>query len=192
MKVNALMRNSQWGKHQDVFDSIKLTKKLICPGAHRQNIVLINENNKYSYDGMKYQANQFLNELFVNNIVLLFDKGHKEALILRITSNPKQDKIKDVIILRNKTCNIHVPVSYTCANCNDSIVSVFSTKYFENNKFTKYLNEDYFFENMYAVYRDVEVIGKIDETSDVYQSCKTLRNTIQIPRNNEYLLPAIF
>ena len=37
-----------------------------------------------------------------------------------------------------------------------------------------------------------EVIGKIDETSNVYQSCKTLRNTIQIPRNNEYILPAIF
>jgi hypothetical protein len=35
-------------------------------------------------------------------------------------------------------------------------------------------------------------LSKIDETSDVYQSCKTLRNTIQIPRNNEYLLPAIF
>ena len=75
MKVNALMKNSQWEKHLDVFDSIKLTKKLICPGGHRQNITLNIENDKYSYEGMKYQGNQFLNELFVNDIVLLFDKG---------------------------------------------------------------------------------------------------------------------
>ena len=115
-------------------------------------------------------------------------KAIKKLLYYVLLANQQQDKINDVIILRNKTCNTHVPVSYGCANCNNSIISVFSTKYFENNKFTKYLNEDYFFENMYGIYRDVEVIGKIDETSDVYQSCKTLRNTIQIPRKNEYLL----
>ena len=57
---------------------------------------------------------------------------------------------------------------------------VFSNKYFEENHklFTKYLNEDFYFENMYAIIRNIKVIGKIDNTHDIYNKYKSLQNSI--------------
>ena len=190
LKINYVMRNNQWRKHQKVFETIKTTKKLICPSGHRQNLLLKIEDGIYSYDGMCWQANKFLNGIKENYIVLLYDRQYKEALVLKITSIPIKDNINDVIILRNKTCNIHTPVSFGCANCNNSVESVFSSKYFEDNnkQFTKYINENFCFENMYAIFRNVEIIGKINTTSEIYHKHKCLQTSICMP-SNELLLP---
>ena len=56
LKINCVMRNNQWQKHQKVFETIKITKKLICPSGHRQNLLLKNEEGIYSYDEMCWQA----------------------------------------------------------------------------------------------------------------------------------------
>ena len=189
LKVNYIMRNSQWAKHQKVFETIKITKKLICPSGHRQNLLLKFEEGIYSYDGMCWQSNKFLNNIKENDIVLLYDRQYKEALVLKITSGPIKDKINDVVILRNKICNIHSPISFGCANCNNSVELVFSSKYFEDNvkEFTKYINENFCFENMYAIFRNVEIIGKINTTSEVYHKHKCLRTSICMP-SSELLL----
>ena len=182
------MRNNQWQKHEKVFDTINSTKKLICPSGHMNNIVLINDNN-YSYNNMPWQANKFLNEIQINNIVLLFDRQYKEALVLKIISEPKKSKIDNVIILKKSICNIHNLIESGCSNCNDNIEMVFSNKYFETNhkNFIKYLNENYKFENMYAIYRDVEVIGKIDSTNPIYNKHKYLQTSFGIA--HESLVP---
>ena len=86
------MRNNQWQKHEKVFDTINSTKKLICPSGHMNNIVLINDNN-YSYNNMPWQANKFLNEIQINNIVLLFDRQYKEALVLKIIRKSKSNQV---------------------------------------------------------------------------------------------------
>lgn len=190
IKVNCIMRNNQWAKHQKVFETIKITKKLVCPSGHRQNLLLKFENGVYSYDGLCWQANKFLNDIKENDIVLLYDRQYKEALVLKITSIPIKDKINDLFILRNKTCNIHTPVSSCCANCNNSIEMVFSSKYFEDNskQFTKYINENFWFENMYGIFRNIEIIGKINTSSEIYHKHKTLQSSIGIPKH-ELLLP---
>lgn len=192
LKINCIMRNNQWKKHEKVFTTLKLTNKLICPSGHRQNLVLQCQNGIYSYDGACWQANKFLNAIKENDIVLIYDRQYKEALVIKITSKPIQGKIDDVIIVRNKLCNIHKPVSSGCANCNKSVELVFSKKYFEDNsgKFLQYLNEDYSFENMYAIFRNIEIIGKITTTSKIYQKHKRLQSSIAIP-SNELLLPLV-
>lgn len=189
LKVKCVMRNNQWKKHQKVFETIKITKKLICPSGHRQNLLLKNEEGIYSYDEMCWQAKKFLNDIKENDIVLLYDRQYKEALVLKITSSPIKDKINDVFILRNKTCNIHTPISFGCANCNNSVELVFSSKYFEDNnkQFTKYINENFCFENMYAIFRNVEIIGKINTTNEIYHKHKCLQTSIGIP-SGELLL----
>ena len=53
IKIDFLMRNNQWRKHEKVFDTINSTKKIICPSGHMNNIILINDNN-YSYNNMCY------------------------------------------------------------------------------------------------------------------------------------------
>ncbi len=191
IKIDYLMRNNQWRKHEKVFDTINITKKLICPGAHRNSIVLINENNKYSCGNIKkWQADKFLNDIQINNIVLLFDRQYKSALVLKIISEPKKSKIDNVIILRKTICAIHNLIEGGCDDCNENIEMVFSTKYFEANykDFTKYLNENYKFENMYAVYRDVEILGKIDSTNPIYNKHKCLQTSFGTPKQ-ELLLP---
>ncbi len=191
IKIDFKMRNNQWQKHEKVFDTINITKKLICPSGHMNNIILNNDDNKYSYINMPWQADKFLNDIHINNIILLFDRQYKEALVLRIISEPKKSKIDDIIIVRKSTCNIHNLIQSGCSNCNDNIEMVFSNKYFETNhkKFTKYLNENYKFENMYAIYRDIEVIGKIDSTNPIYNKHKCLQTSFGTPK--EELLLAI-
>jgi hypothetical protein len=176
-------------KHENVFDTIKITKKLISPHAHYYNQILLFEENIYSYNGMNWQADKFLNDVKENDIILLYDRQYKEALILRIKSIPLRDKINDIIIVRNRNCNIHIPINSNCDNCNNSVELVFSNKYFEDNykQFLKYMNEDFFFENMYAIYRNIEIIGKINNTSDIYHKYKTLQTSICVP-SNELLL----
>jgi hypothetical protein len=138
---------------------------------------------------MCWQAKKFLNDIKENDIVILYHREYKEALVLKITSSPIKDKINDVIILRNKTCNIHTPIAFGCINCNNSVEKVFSSKYFEDNnkQFTKYINENYSFENMYAIFRNVEIIGKINTTSDIYHKHKCLQTSIGMP-SSELLL----
>ena len=185
IKIDYLMRNNQWQKHEKVFDTINITKKLICPGAHRNNIVLINDNNKYSCGNIKkWQADKFLNDIQINNIVLLFDRQYKSALILKVISEPKKSKIDNLIILRKSVCTIHNLIEGGCENCNENIEMVFSTKYFEANykDFTKYLNESYKFENMYAIYRDIEIIGKIDSNNPIYNKHKCLQTSFGTPK----------
>lgn len=189
IKINCIMRNNQWKKHQKVFETINLTKKLICPSGHRKNIELKFEEGIYSYDEMSWQANKFLNNIKENDHVLLYDRQYKEALVLQITSLPIKDKINNIIILRNKLCNIHTPIGFGCANCNNSIELVFSTKYFEDNHkyFIKYMNENFCFENMYAIFRNVQVIGKINTTNEIYHKHKCLQTSIGFP-STELLL----
>ena len=92
------MRNNQWQKHANVFETIHLTKKIICRGGHTNNIELNMTNGIYSYDGMCWQANKFLNDMKENDIVLMYDRNYKEALVLKVSSIPIQDKINDVTI----------------------------------------------------------------------------------------------
>lgn len=115
IKIDFLMRNNQWQKHTKVFDTIKITKKLICPGGHVNDIILINED-KYSYNNMTWQANKFLNNIEINNIVLLFDRQYKDALVLKIISDPIKSKIDDIIILKKSTCNIHNLIGFATAS----------------------------------------------------------------------------
>jgi hypothetical protein len=178
-----------WGKHEHVFETIKQTNKLVCPHAHTRNIMLEHEDGIYSYEGMNSQANQFLNKIDEGDIVILYDRQYEHALVLKITSVPIKDKIKDIILLRNKQC-IHTPVRHGCQDCNTSIKMIYSTTYFEKNckEFTKYMNEDYCFENMYGVFRHVEIIGKINRTSESFHIHKCLPASIRILRT-ELLLP---
>ena len=183
-KVDFIMRNNQWKKHENVFDTIQITKKLICPKGHQHDVLLKCQDGIYSYDKICWQGNKFLNDIKENNIILLYDRQYKEALVLKIISNPIKDKISDIIILRNKKCTIHSLLSFGCITCNDSVEMVFSNKYFENNnkKFTKYMNENFCFENMHSIFRNVEIIGKINASYDVYHRHKCLRTCIAKPK----------
>ena len=67
LKVKCAMRNNPWKKHQKVFETIKITKKLICPSGHRQNLLLKCEEGNYSYDGMCWQAKKFLNDIYLHS-----------------------------------------------------------------------------------------------------------------------------
>ncbi len=60
------------------------------------------------------------------------------------------------------------------------MILVFTKKYLKNNidKFMQYFNEDYHFEKMHSVIRDIEIIGEISNTNTVYQKYKCLQSSI--------------
>ena len=176
LTIKCIMRNNQWDRHKNVFDTIIYTKKIVSPWGHwKETNKLFNEgkfnNEKFSHI--------FINDININDYILMFHKTYDYALVLKITSESIAERLNNIIILRENKCN-HTPLVKDCKECNDSILEIFSSKYFEENHklYTKYLNEDYKFENMYAIIRNVEIIGKINNTCDVFNKGKNLQNSI--------------
>ena len=174
--IKCKMRNNQYGKNSNVFETIIQTKKLICPWGHwKDTNELFNEgkfrNEKFS--------NIFINYLSCEDLVCIFDREYDYGLIVKIISEPITEKLKEIIILRNNKC-YHKPLLNNCKNCSDSVELIFTDNYYEENskKFIKYLNEDYQFENMYAIIRRVEIIGRINDNCIFYTLGKRLQNSI--------------
>ena len=174
--VKCNMRNNQWGKHNYVFDTIRYTQKIISPWGHWKDTNKLFEEGKFN--NAKY-SNIFINDLKINDHVCMYDREYDYALVLKIISEPIAEKIKEIIILRNSKC-LHKPLISDCKNCTDSIELVFTNKYFEENpeEFTKYMNEDYQFENMYGITRKIKIVGIIDDSCEFYRSGKMLQNSI--------------
>ena len=188
-RLVAIMRNNQWGKNIDLYNIIKKTKKISCPGAHTYDInndlkiEYDSELDKYkSNDKISWQAERFLNSLSVDNYLLMYHKGCKEALILKIKSQPKFGKIENVKILRDNSCKKHKPIKFGCKSCNASVIDVMSLDYLikNMNKYGDYLSENYNFENFYSIYRDIEIVGKIDSKTDMYKKYVCLESSIRI------------
>jgi hypothetical protein len=177
------MRNNQYGKHNNVFDTIRYTGKIICPWGHWKHTNKLFEEGKFRNEKF---SNIFINDIKENDLVCMFDRDYDYALILKILSEPITEIVKEMKILRNNKCN-HKPIINDCKNCCDSIELIFTDKYFEENpeKFFKYLNEDYQFENIYAIIRRIEIIGRINNSCDFY---KLGRIQNSICRANEEIL----
>ena len=174
--IKCKMRNNQYAKHFNVFDTIRYTNKIVCPWGHWKDTNELFDEGKFRNEKF---SNIFINYLKKDDIICMFDREYNYALLLEITSDPITEKIKEMIIVRNNKCN-HKPIFSNCDECGKSIEKIFTDKYFEENykEFTKYLNEDYFFENMYAIIRNIKIIGRIDEKCEFYNIGKKLQNSI--------------
>ena len=175
--IKLKMRNNQWGNHKQVFDTIRYTKKIICPWGHWKSSNKLFEEGKFNNEKF---SNIFINDLKINELVCLFDRNYEYALILKINSDIITEKVKEIILLRNNKCN-HKPIEKDCDKCGDSnIEMVFTDKYFNENhkEFIKYLNEDYHFENMYAILRKVEIIGRINTKCEFFEKGKAMQGSI--------------
>lgn len=171
--VKVILRNNQWMKHLNVFETIKFTKKIICPFGHTKDSCNLFKQGKFNNENY---SRIFINDLNINDIVIVFDKKYKKALVLKIKSEPLIRKIKDILIIRTDICKQHNTVRADCNLCKESIVQICSTKYVKDNIKTivdnGYLGENYKFEYMYAIYRDIEILYFIKEDSEIYQKYK--------------------
>ncbi len=176
LKIKYKLRNNQWRKHTNVLDSIIYTKKIVSPYGHwKETNKLFNEGK---FNNEKF-AKIFINDININDYILMFDTNYDYALVLKITSKPIAERLNDIIIIRDNKCN-HTPLVKDCKECIDSILEIFSSKYFEKNykSYTKYLNEDYKFENMHAIIRNVEIVGKINNTCEAYNQKNYFQGSI--------------
>ena len=166
LKIKYKLRNNQWKKRKNVFDSIIYTNKIISPYGHWKDTNKLFDEGKFNNEKF---AKIFINDININDYILMFDTNYDYALVLKITSNSIAERLNDIIIIRDNKCN-HSPLSHGCKTCPDSIIEIVNSKYFEENHklYTKYLNEDYKFENMHAIIRNVEIIGKINNTCDAF------------------------
>ena len=117
IKINYLMRNNQWQKHEQVFDTINITKKLICPSGHRNNIILIHNQTKIPIYGNLIQgsiSNTYSIKTRNNDSSCLNFEGNSIALDYCDTSKSSQSfSIKlsgsarnEYILQHNDTQNI--------------------------------------------------------------------------------------
>ena len=110
IKIKCAMRNNQWGKHVNVFDTICHTKKIISPWGHWSDTNKLFEEGKFN--NMRF-SNIFINNLEINDHVLMLDREYAYALILKITSVPIAEKCSEILILRKMKCN-HKPIIQNC------------------------------------------------------------------------------
>lgn len=177
--IKAVLRQNQWQKACGVFDTIKYTKKIICPSGHTKDIC--ESYNRGEYSAIKYNPNVFINKLNINDKLLLIDREEKQhSLLIEIKSGIKSGIISDLKILRKRHCH-HIPILYGCDSCNESVEKIFSTEYYKKNitEFTQYLNEDYIIENMWCLYRDISIVKEINNDNQFYHNYKTLRTSIR-------------
>jgi hypothetical protein len=185
--IKCKMRNNQYGKHNNVFDTIIYTKKLICPWGHWKDTNELFNEGKFRDEKF---SNIFINYLSCGDLVCIFDREYDYGLIVKITSEPITEKLKEIIIVRNNKCS-HKPMLSNCNKCNESVELILTDKYYKDNyqDFIKYINEDYQFENMYAIIRRIEIIGRINDDCIFYTLGKRLQNSIC--RCNEEILEKI-
>jgi len=176
LKIKYKLRNNQWRKHKNVLDSIIYTKKIVSPYGHWKETNKLFDEGKFNNEKF---AKIFINDININDYILMFDTNYDYALVLKITSKPIAERINDIIIIRDNKCN-HTPLVKDCKECIDSILEIFSSKYFEENykSYTKYLNEDYKFENMHAIIRNVEIVGKINNTCEAFNQKNYFQGSI--------------
>jgi len=160
------------------------TKKVVCPWGHWKDTNNLFNDGKFRNEKF---SNIFINDISCNDLVCIFDREYDYGLIVKIISEPVAEKLNKIIIVRNNKCS-HKPMLSNCTDCNESVEHVFTDKYYsENSKsFIKYLNEDYHFENMYAIIRNIKVIGKVNDNCAFYTIGKRLQSSIC--RSNEELL----
>ena len=179
LEIKFVLRQNQWGVSKNVYDTIKQTKKLICPWAHTKKICELFNESKWN-DKKFYKI--FINDISLNDYVLVVDRDYKTGLIVKIISQAKTESIDDIIILRQNNLCSHIPITdgHECELCHSSMISVFTKKYFKENvdEFLVYLNEDYHFEKMHSIIRDIEIIGEIPNINVIYQKYKCLQGSI--------------
>jgi hypothetical protein len=173
--INCIMRNNYYGKTENVFDIIIENNKLICPWGHNKKSNDLFNSGEFRDEKF---SQIFINKLKLNDYILLFDRQYNYSLIIQILGEPKTQKFDNIIIIRNNNC-IHKPTEdHTCKKCDESIIKVFPKSI--SNKFVEYMNENYIFENMYAIFRDVKIIGKIENTGDNIKKYKAYQSSIGI------------
>ncbi len=179
LEIKFVLRQNQWGVSKNVYDTIKLTKILICPWGHSKNICELFDKGEFND---KKFSKIFINQIDINDYVMIVDRNYKTGLIVKILSKPKTKTIDDIVILkRNKFCT-HIPVTCgeECNECGSNVISVFTKQYLKSNpdEFLDYYNEDYHFERMYSIVRDIEIIGELPNNNEVYQKYKSLQSSI--------------
>lgn len=189
LKIPVIMRQNFWSKHEGVYETILSTNILICPGGHSQN-ALTQTRGEYNIDPNwrgKHQAKQFVHSINPNDYVLVYDREHAYALVCKITSDIITNKVNDIKIIRSKPC-CHEPILTTCPTCASSIKTIISRKYVQDNpkKCLQYIDEKYTVENMHAIYRKIEVVGKISN-SEIYDRHKTLPGSLRKLKRNQML-----
>ena len=179
LDIKFVLRQNQWGVSKNVYDTIKQTKKLICPWAHTKKICELFLQSKWND---KKFSKIFINDIIINDYVLVVDRDYKTGLVVKIISEAKTESIDDIIILRQNNLCSHIPIieGHECELCHSSMIGVFTKKYFKENvdEFLVYLNEDYHFEKMHSIIRDIEIIGEIPNINAIYQKYKCLQGSI--------------
>ena len=81
IKIKCILRNNQYGKTVNLYDTIIYTNKIVCPWGHTKETNKLFEEGKFN--NMKY-SNIFINNLDIDDDILMFDRLYKYALVLKV------------------------------------------------------------------------------------------------------------
>jgi len=159
IEVKWTLRQNMWKVSTGIFNTIKETCVITCPGYHSrkscQEPLNLNSNNK--------NGNRYVEEISVGDYAIIFASGHKAPLCVRITSEAYRKEINEITIYKkyghkNKYNTEEVEVCLTGQN---------------TRKFTHT-------EIIVAYVRDVEIIGILnyEQYYDIINKYKRTMSTI--------------
>ena len=157
IEVKWTLRQNMWKVSTGIFNTIKETCVITCPGYHSrkscQEPLNLNSNNK--------NGNRYVEEISVGDYAIIFASGEKSVLCVRITSEAYRKEIHEITIYKKW--------GHKNAYDGDEVEVCLTGSH--TRKFTHT-------EIMVAYVRDIEVIGILDYNEyygiiDKYKSLQT-------------------
>lgn len=162
IEVKWTLRQNMWKVSTGIFNTIKETCIITCPGYHSRESC-INEVDILNLHPNNKNGNRYIKDISVGDYAIIFDSGHKSPLCVRIISESYRKEINEITIYKkyghkNKYSTDEVEVCLTGQN---------------KRKFTHT-------EIMVAYVRDVEIIGILnyEQYSDIINKYKRTMSTI--------------
>ena len=96
IEIKWTLRQNMWKVSTGIFNTIKETCVITCPGYHSHKSCQIplnlNSNNK--------NGNRYVEEISVGDYAIIFASGHKSPLCVRITSEAYRKEINEITIYK--------------------------------------------------------------------------------------------
>lgn len=163
IEIKWSLRQNMWKVATGIFDTIKKTNVIICPGYHSNESCPKTLNNLLSLNPDNIYGNKYINDISIGDYAIIFASGEKSVLCVKIISEAYRKEIPEITIYKqwgyeNNYGSEEIEVCLTGKN----------TRSFTHT------------EIMVAYVRDIEVIGIFNRTNyyDIINKYKCLQKSI--------------
>jgi hypothetical protein len=162
-EVKWSLRQNMWKKHKGVFNTVEHTRKIVCSGYHTKERSQVDILGNPIINPDNIRGNMYITKVQEGDLAILFETGNnREAMLVRITSQPYKTILEDVSVYKKNN-----EVVLVCLTADETHQPDYDTR-----------------EVMHAIVRDIEIVGRISGDASIFKKYKTLATSIAQNRSD--------